>query len=695
VGDKDAMRAFAYDQSSHISTQVDLSRADVCLRHAYDQHVIEGATEAEILEHFENSVEGSESLDLVLFLLDGRLSSETHRLAAEELEELLTNEWVVRYLHQILYAKPLPNAANIEGAIESSRRFGNVHKFLSRLAESQDAISTVRSAWESIPLEATSQEVEKRELSSKDVEGICIRHGLFYEFVTALMSDANPVAVLVWMSKNSSLKQELPSYNRIGNAWIKPLPRGLGLKASPTIANPSLIAALPAVTTDVSHNRNVSSFKQLPKALKAFGSALAQVERISELVASRQDAPAEKMLDELIREQLQYPDGASYAVKSLCNIATQARHSHRRDFAVNSLFRALKLNPTDPVACFQLGTQLRDSELFEEARQAYDKSLEYGDSDDIYRTQTTLSAKAHVLTEQGKYDDAMQEYESIPFYNDNFSIRNAVADLYRKKGNLREAMFRYLELIAADETFHRAFAGKAEIAKRRGDPHRALRIYNSLLKSGKYTIDDDSRTVYQFARCQLFKRVGQFPKAIEIAKLVLDEEPYHLQAKMQLASLLTLTGTPSAALQRSIRDEARNRDRWQVELLEGLALFHQNHPNEARKHLLENIDISQVVVDEQPLAKCAVAMTLINENETIAARNILSNLETSDRNIQDFEVLLKAHSYMVDSHGAKVSVEFPRFRRVSAEIRAAAESLRIGNLREAFNHELAFMLLAA
>jgi tetratricopeptide (TPR) repeat protein len=690
VNDQGATKVVVSERQLGDLSPLDTSRADAVLSLAQDQQVLHEVTENEFQQQFENSVQGSEALDLVLFLLDRKLSAETHVLAADELNELLANEFVARYLHQIFYTKPLPATANIDGAIEISREYSRATSFLSQLAESQTPIAAVRAAWEGIDLQSVSQEIATNKLSADEVEGILVRHGVFFEIASALRNGANPVEVWVRFSKDSDLTRELPSFSRVMNEWIKPLPRGRGIKVEAGMS----VGTSQVIELSTSPS-STNSFAQRtkPKALKALESALAQVDKISELATELKDAQAAKMLDELIAEQLRFSGGATYAVKSLCNIAAQTRRRQRGDFATKCLLRAFELNSTDPVVYFQLGTQLRDSQLYSEARRAYDKSLEYGDKTDVYRVQTTLSAKAHVLTEQDLYDEAIREYESIPFCTDSFSIRNSIADLYRRKGNFREAMSRYLDLIQLDGTFHRAFAGKAEIAKRRGDPHRAIRVYNSLLTNAKFDVDEESYIVYQVARSGLFKRVGQFEKAIEIARNVLELDPNRLQSKVQLASLLTLTGKPSLSLAEAIRKEVGWRDRWRIEMIEGLRLFSQNNHKDAVRHLVEEVDISSAAIDEQPLAKCAVAMAMISSQDSVGARELLGGVAIDDRTICEFRQVLQYHSLLLDRQQMKI--QLPHLRRTSPEIRMAADSLREGNLQKALKHEIAFVLRAA
>jgi dolichol-phosphate mannosyltransferase len=104
--------------------------------------------------------------------------------AADALERLLGNEGITEYLQNVLYARPLPEGADPDGAAAAPRggrwRLGGL---FGRLKERQPAIRAVRVAWEMIPASAFDAEATREGL-----QGIAVEHGFFRR-----LADAYPI----------------------------------------------------------------------------------------------------------------------------------------------------------------------------------------------------------------------------------------------------------------------------------------------------------------------------------------------------------------------------------------------------------------------------------------------------------------------------------------------------------------------
>jgi tetratricopeptide (TPR) repeat protein len=567
----------------------------------------------------------------------------------------------------------------------------------------QESISVVRTAWDDLDLEAIVPELAKGSLSRSDIEGICIRNGVFCELVETMAQSANFGEAMLRLSKSGSLATELPSINRVIAAWTGPLSkkrlsRTLELQEHILGHNEHVFDDdideddLLSVTGKPSRARTSLSAVARQVAHK---NALDKVSQIVALVSSGESERARALIDHLVAFQTE-TSGIDHVLKSLCNVATQCRRLLRDDIAIECLIKALALSSKDAVTFSQLGTQLRDCDLFEEARQAYDKSLSLLDRDDLFHKQITLSARAYVLTEQGKYEDALTEYRSIPFGDDSFSVRTAIADVYRRQGYLATAMSEYVKLLRDDRKWDRAWAGKAEIAKRRGDPHRAIRIYNSLLDPAKFQIDEVSRSVYELASCQLYKRVGQYDKALSLANSILEREPHLFGAKLQLSSLLTLKGNAADGLRQILRPAGSTQStNWRVELLEGLTLYRLRRAAEARKHLLERIDLSSVLSEDQPMIRCSMAYAHLSAQDSESALTVLRATHPVDRGLRNLKTILEAHAnILLDDTRTGTGISLSRMPRSHRYLRSAVDSVRAGNLADAALAELSYLIIA-
>lgn len=90
------------------------------LGNATDLQSVEGVDLPHVISRLEREVAFEESLHLALMSLDSTLSSGTRQVAVEALEDLLSDDAIVRRLRGVLYAQPLPRGADIKGALAVS-----------------------------------------------------------------------------------------------------------------------------------------------------------------------------------------------------------------------------------------------------------------------------------------------------------------------------------------------------------------------------------------------------------------------------------------------------------------------------------------------------------------------------------------------------------------------------------------------
>lgn len=126
----------------------------------------------------EDAVDFTESLDVLLYLLDANWPADVRRAAAEELNDLLAYSEIAEFLESILSAKPLTDEADLAGAQSACAGCVRVADFLSTLAERQSAIRMVRWAWD-----ATAEEIFEDRCTAQVTEGALVRAGDFARFV--------------------------------------------------------------------------------------------------------------------------------------------------------------------------------------------------------------------------------------------------------------------------------------------------------------------------------------------------------------------------------------------------------------------------------------------------------------------------------------------------------------------------------
>ncbi|RLS77039.1 MAG: hypothetical protein DWI02_10415 [Planctomycetota bacterium] len=201
---------------------------ELVLRHPEDfRTLFGGANDLDFLEevdsidglrsHLEDAVDETEALDLLLFLCDEQLSQKTRESAAIELEELIVYPEIVASLEQILFAQPLPSSVHFDGA-RSACAATNSRKtqhFLEQLFQSQPAIEVVRSSWDQFPEDSFAGK------SRQQVEAICLRKGLFADFVREFRDTAQVANSQMRWSADGELRKQLPTVVNLLNQWAK------------------------------------------------------------------------------------------------------------------------------------------------------------------------------------------------------------------------------------------------------------------------------------------------------------------------------------------------------------------------------------------------------------------------------------------------------------------------------------------
>ena len=97
------------------------------------------------LELLEDEWKCDRALRLILILLDEEEYTETKKIAADALSDFFTSPSILEFVKRRLYARPLPNNADVAAAIKMVN--GHLRDFLQSLVDAQAAIGQHRLAW--------------------------------------------------------------------------------------------------------------------------------------------------------------------------------------------------------------------------------------------------------------------------------------------------------------------------------------------------------------------------------------------------------------------------------------------------------------------------------------------------------------------------------------------------------------------
>lgn len=150
------------------------------------------------------------ALDLTLISLDAELPKEIRKEAVENLEELLATNETLAQVENILYARPLPEDADLKGTLELCESSTVVQKFLLDLEKSQPEISEVCHAWESIPTKIFGSHYDRTTFRT-----VAVKEGHF-----RLLAKVRSARSFERDSDTPRIKK-LPNYKQVLRKWYE------------------------------------------------------------------------------------------------------------------------------------------------------------------------------------------------------------------------------------------------------------------------------------------------------------------------------------------------------------------------------------------------------------------------------------------------------------------------------------------
>ncbi|MCA1642909.1 MAG: hypothetical protein LC785_13390, partial [Acidobacteria bacterium] len=281
---------------------------------APDIQFLEDVERVEVARHLEHAFNCASALDLALILFDPELTDDVRDDAAGELERLLSDKAVVEYLENILYGKPLPAAADIEGALSRCEgdRLPTLSATLQILEGYQHAIRAVRAAWDALPAQLFGGDDQKAEF-----QNVAVREGLFRRLASEVANGAraNVNTFVVRSSINPSITS-LRSYRQVLQQWTSTF---------------RVHATAPRVRHEVedfleepSTRRGRHGRRRRGTAEEELNKLQGQLDLIVDAMHRRDLAFARKITDEVVNYQLETTKPINVA-KTLCNLATEAK----------------------------------------------------------------------------------------------------------------------------------------------------------------------------------------------------------------------------------------------------------------------------------------------------------------------------------------------------------------------------------
>lgn len=218
---------------------------------ARDIQVLENVSVDDAVRALDRAHKRTMALDLALIQLDPDLSEPQRRHAADALELLVREQACLEDLSFVLYARPVPRTADLEGARGNAASGSKVVLLLSELAAHQPAILRVATAWDMV---RSSAQVEDQD-DWDSLRRAAVECGLFY--LLSVNASVSRVAEALTVAVQRSDTRPIPSARRVLTRWItsaaekKDLPAATRSPAIVRLARPVFAVDFGTSTTQV------------------------------------------------------------------------------------------------------------------------------------------------------------------------------------------------------------------------------------------------------------------------------------------------------------------------------------------------------------------------------------------------------------------------------------------------------------
>ncbi|HTN02785.1 MAG TPA: tetratricopeptide repeat protein, partial [Planctomycetaceae bacterium] len=606
---------------------------------------------------------------------DSEISVDIRRcLAAELSEQMYPSSY--DYVLDIVLCEPLPETADLEGAVDASTGTAKVNDLVMTIVLAQARVKTAYATWVAI-----SRDPLLRQCDQRAFLGELLQMGVFRKLAVVITCKDDLSSLQAELSYCSSFTTNFPTGPRIIAKWFELLRPQLGLsqerkKRLVQDSEPTIVET---------HSRKVSvKLPQYDNKHAAYTSAAALVDSIARHFAEKHDSHANTLLNQLIAENLSSDGGQALAVKSLCNVASKVAVRGRDDVSDRCLQRALQYpDGIDSVYYRKIANQLRNLGKISEALECYDKAEQLCAGNPSELDEIVL-AKIHIHAQRGEYGVALGEYRKVNAYRFNPRVLTSIGDLYRKSGELRLATRSYTDAIRLDGEMHRAAAGLAQVWKQKGEYHRAIGAYNELFRKFP-KLGGEAAFVYRLSRSQLFRITQQYGRAERDLLDLYELAPHRADLNLQLATLYEVMGR--GEISKGYRERVVNSpcDEARLSILMSVVSY-------VRSGEVLTMDSAVGIRDrlylpeDAGLVCCVEAYSRIVAGEAASALNAFDMVQFVDRPTEDLSKVLYLHA-SVASGRDRCELADSRIgalaKRGEREWREAIECIRNGRLRDA------------
>ena len=595
-----------------------------------DSSVIQVDSKEDAFDRLSEFQDRSLALDFTLLLFDEQVKGKTKADIAAELDEMLADKSCHDYVVDILFASPLPEAADAIGALEAASGKLSCASLIQLILDCQNRVRFAYDAWLSLRVNpmVTPAVID-------DIRGAMVSQGVFRRLVERgkTQVEVDSIRGRIILEANENKKCDARILTSFISGYSAKLPVG---RRMPNVE---------VVAEELSHNEPNAEVtgrsglsKPRERADVKLERAEKQIEAITDQFANGNDQLANRYLNELVDSQSNDVGDHRYLVKSLCNVANRCTIAGRREVSLECLKRALQFTAgIDTILYLQIGNEFRELNQFQRALDCYQeaKQLDSGEKRDSIRHEII-----RVSVAKGDYETALQQYNEFDDLDRDPQLLSGLGTLHRKMGDLRGARLCYWQALSRRQSYHPAMAGLAEVRKQSGKHHRALASYNTILRDFPAEIEDMSRKIYELARSFLFRVTRQYKSSKLILEELLAKYPMDQDVHFQLAKVLTLTGDAERAREHFQNAQGTSLSKIASELY-ALAVGERI---DTRGVPGQDAFTALYLPEHQGLANCKHAITAIAQGEYDQAEHLMRTARFVDKLHADFGAVLGFHA---------------------------------------------------
>lgn len=497
------------------STLVHIQPADIrwCFGSIGDLTEFDADTVEALLEEIKLRQSSDRALQLTLILLDQDEPLVVRKEAAECLSELFEIDEVVTFVANRLYSAPMPDAADLDLAIELCNEDTLTQGLLKGLLADQQEIRDRWEVWDNLPIGMFGSLEDKRRFRS-----VATREGVFRQFVQE--SDKGDWALYQMLSHPEFRGN--PKARAVFQAWYEPFR---------TTHTPDL-TAFDEENFDLSDR----DFQSPVSAHTAFRSAEKQRDTIKKLLMSDRVQQALQYTDELILSQRRDSE-PEHLAKSLCDLAQFAKECGSPELQLTFALKATEEAPQDAWAYATLGDAYRGMTKYQEALDAFQKSTSLGDH------LAGNHGRAEVLKDLGQIDEALEVLDfCIREFQDDEVAANSRAATFADLGRFNDALAAYDSLLEENPYDHVARSGRAQVLRMMGRLPEALDELNGIVR------EFPREAIPAYARAEVLREMGDVEQAELEMRTLIDQFPDDPSPRLGRARFLRDLGRFDAAI---------------------------------------------------------------------------------------------------------------------------------------------------